>query len=102
VGNVVEELQKPIEAEAILFAEIGWYILEDFDRIMQLLREKHAGKYFLNNQVFYKGTQRYGTEYFTDLKSYIARVPFELLGYAEATTAQDSTIDSTTIFRIPG
>ena len=102
VGNVVEELARPIEAEAILFAEIGWYILEDFDRIMQLLLENHPGKYFLNNQVFYKGTQRYGTEHFTDLKGYIAKVPFELLGWAEATTAQDSTIDSTTIFRIPG
>jgi SAM-dependent methyltransferase len=100
VGNVVEELACPIEAEAILFAEIGWYILDDLDRIMDLLRTHHAGKLFVNNQVFYKGTQRYGTEYFTDLDGYIGRVPFTLLGRAQATTDQDSTIETSTVFRI--
>jgi SAM-dependent methyltransferase len=101
VGNVLEDLERPIAAEAILFAEIGWYILDDFQRILELLQEHHAGKYFLNNLVFYKGSQRYGTEWFTDLEGYIAKVPFELLGHAQATTALDSTIDTTTIFRIP-
>ena len=101
VGEVVSMLEGPIEAEAILFAELGWYILDDFARILELLRERHAGKYFINNLVFYKGSQRYGTEWFTDLDGYIARIPFELLGRLEATTALDSTIDTSCIFRIP-
>lgn len=100
VGNTVDVLAQPLPVDAILFAEIGWYILEDFDRIMGLLRTHHAGKLFVNNQVFYKGTQRYGTAFFTDLDGYVRRVPFDLLGRVEATTERDGTIETSAVFRI--
>jgi hypothetical protein len=100
VGRVQEVLKEPQAADAILFAEIGWYILDDFDMIMDLLLEHQQGRYFINNQVFYKGSQKYGTDYFTDLQGYIDRVPFKLLGWVEGTIETDSTIETSCIFRI--
>lgn len=86
--------------DAVLFAEITWYILPDLPRLFALMQEHFAGKYFIHNLVFYKGSQRYGTEYFTNLQEFINYVPFTLVGSCEATTEQDSTIETSTIFRI--
>lgn len=86
--------------EAILFAELTWYVLPQLPALFDTMLTHFAGKYFINNLVFYKGTQKYGTEYFTSLKEYIEYVPFKLLGYSEASTVSDSTIETSTIFRI--
>ncbi|MBC8109763.1 MAG: hypothetical protein H7Y04_01745 [Verrucomicrobia bacterium] len=64
------------------------------------MKEHFSGKYFIHNLVFYKGTQKYGTEYFTNLKEFIEFVPFKLIGYSEATTDLDTTIETSTIFQI--
>jgi hypothetical protein len=50
--------------------------------------------------VFYKGTQKYGTEYFTNLNEFINYVPFTLFAKCEATTIKDSTIETSVIFKI--
>lgn len=86
--------------EAVLFAEITWYILNDIDEIFRLMLQHFKGKYFFHNLVFYKGQQRYGTEFFTSLKEFIEYVPFELVSYAEGTTAESDTIETSTVFRI--
>jgi len=64
------------------------------------LNASFKGKYLIVNQVFYKGSQKYGTEYFTDLKGFIEFVPFELLAYSESSATEDSTIETSTIFKI--
>ena len=64
------------------------------------MKEHFKGKYLIVNQVFYKGSQKYGTEYFTSLQEFIEYVPFELLGQCEATLQTDSTIETSTIFKI--
>ncbi len=86
--------------DAILFAELTWYVLPQLDELFAIMAERFAGKYFINNLVFYKGTQQYGTDYFTSLREFIDYVPFELVGSCEATTTSDSTIETSTIFRI--
>lgn len=88
------------QPDAILFAEVTWYVLDQLDELFELMLTHYPGKYFIHNLVFYKGTQRYGTEHFTNLKEFMARVPFVPLGYMEATTEQDSTIETSAIFRI--
>ncbi|OZI05327.1 nodulation protein S NodS [Siphonobacter sp. BAB-5385] len=99
-GDIVQVLQEPLPVDAILLAEIGWYILQDLDEIIELLYKNYAGKYLINNQVFYKGTQQFGRDYFTTLQEYINYMPFKLIGYTEATTVEDSTIDTSTLFKI--
>lgn len=98
--DTVQNLSAYKHVDAILFAEITWYILPELNNLFALMKEHFSGKYFIHNLVFYKGTQLYGTEYFTSLEEFIDYVPFQLVGYCEATTDHDSTIETSTIFRI--
>ncbi len=86
--------------DCILLADITWMILQDLDHINEQLLEYFRGKYLINNFVTYKGTQKYGLDFFTTTKEYIDYMPFKLIGYGEATTIDDHNIDSTTIFKI--
>ncbi len=100
VADITKDLRQYKEYDCIMFAEIIWYILPDLNSLFELMKNEFKGKYLLINQVFYKGSQKYGTEYFTNLKEFINFVPFELLGQCEATTVNDSTIETSTIFQI--
>jgi SAM-dependent methyltransferase len=91
---------KDFAPDAILFAEVTWYVLDQLDALFELMLEHFPGKYFIHNLVFYKGTQRYGTDHFTNLQEFMARVPFVPIGHMEATTVEDSTIETSAIFRI--
>ncbi|TAG04315.1 MAG: class I SAM-dependent methyltransferase [Cytophagia bacterium] len=100
VVDICTELSKFKDYDCVLFSEIIWYILPDLKEIFNVLKKDFKGKYFLVNQVFYKGTQKYGNEYFTNLKEFINYVPFTLVGQCEATMDKDSTIETSTIFKI--
>jgi len=99
-ADTVDNLARYRDHDAVLFAEITWYLLDQFASLLELLRRDFAGKYFLHNLVFYKGGQRYGREYFTTLDEFIARVPFQLVARMEATATDMDTIETSTAFRI--
>lgn len=100
VADISKDLHKYKAYECVMLSEIVWYILPDLQKIFAALKQDFQGKYLLVNQVFYKGTQKYGTEYFTNLNEFITYVPFELLARCEATTVNDSTIETSSLFRI--
>ncbi|MCU0452007.1 MAG: class I SAM-dependent methyltransferase [Bernardetiaceae bacterium] len=100
VADITTDLARYQHLDCVLFAEILWYILPQLPGLLAELKAKFAGKYLLVNQVFYKGSQKYGTEYFTNLNELIAYVPFELLARCEATTAHEGTIETSTLFKI--
>jgi 2-polyprenyl-3-methyl-5-hydroxy-6-metoxy-1,4-benzoquinol methylase len=98
--NICHELTKFKDYDCVLFSEIIWYILPDLKQLFTILEKDFKGKYLLVNQVFYKGTQKYGTDYFTSLKEFTDWVPFTLIGQCEATTSAESTIETSSIFKI--
>lgn len=100
VADVSKDLKKYNTYDCVMFAEIIWYILPQLNDIFDVLKTHFKGKHLVINQVFYKGTQQYGTEYFTNLKELIDYIPFKLLGQCEATTVNDPTIETSTIFHI--
>jgi SAM-dependent methyltransferase len=100
VADITTDLQKYTDYDCVLFSEIIWYILPDLKKIFNDLEKNFKGKYLIVNQVFYKGTQKYGTEYFTNLNEFIDYVPFSLVGKCEATTINESTIETSSIFKI--
>jgi SAM-dependent methyltransferase len=100
VADISKQLENYKNYDCILFAEIIWYILPQLNDIFEALKRDFKGKYLIVNQVFYKGSQKYGTDYFTNLKEFIQYVPFKLLGQCEATTAAETTIETSTIFQI--
>jgi len=102
VNNIknLSELPNKESIDCILLADITWMILQDLKFVNEQLLEHFRGKYLINNFVTYKGTQKYGLDFFTTTKEYIDFMPFKLIGYGEATTVDDHNIDSTTIFKI--
>lgn len=86
--------------DCILFAEIMWYILDFLDTLLLDLKKHFKGKYLIINQVFYKGTQKYGNEYFTNLKELMDYMPFQCIGWCEATLEDDTTIETSSIYKI--
>jgi len=100
VSDITKDLPLYKEYDCILLAEIIWYILPHLNNLFETMKRQFKGKYLIVLQVFYKGTQRYGTEYFTSLKEFIEYVPFELVGSCEATLHDDTTIETATIFKI--
>jgi SAM-dependent methyltransferase len=102
VNNIknLSKLSNKESIDCILLADITWMILQDLKFVNEQLLEHFRGKYLINNFVTYKGTQKYGLDFFTTTKEYIDFMPFKLIGYGEATTVDDHNIDSTTIFKI--
>ena len=88
--------------ECYFFSEITWYMLEDkmLDKVFDIMSDKLKGKYLIHNLVFYKGQQKYGTNYFTNLDEFIKFCPFELLGRVEIDIKHSDTIETSTIFKI--
>lgn len=94
-----ERGKKYFNYDAILLSEIVWYILPDFDSIIETLA-KLNGKYLINNLVFYKGSQQYGLEYFTNLDEFITHVPYECVFRSESTAKDDISIETCSVFKI--
>lgn len=101
-GNIIDLANLPNKEsiDCVLLADITWMILPQLDLVNNLLLQHFKDKYLINNFVTYKGTQKYGLDYFTTTQEYINYMPFKLIGYGEATTIADHNIDSTTIFKI--
>lgn len=100
VADISNDLEKYKDYDCVILSEIIWYILPDLKKIYKVLEDNFKGKYLIVNQVFYKGTQKYGTDYFTNLNEFIEYTPFTLIGKCEATTINDSTIETSSIFKI--
>ena len=101
VADIPTDLDKFKHADCVMLSEIVWYILPQFDELLGKLKSDFSGKYLMVNQVFYKGSQKYGTEYFTSIEEFIEYVKFPVAAYCKATTENDSTIESSILFRIP-
>ncbi len=100
VANIADGLEAYRELDGLILSEIMWYILDDFDKIMEDIARHFSGKYLFVNQVFYKGTQQYGTDYFTNLNELIARIPFECVAQMQGTRSKDSTIETAVAFKV--
>ena len=99
--GTVEELERFSQKEAVLFAELTWYILPQLSEIFIGMKKHLKGKYFIHNLVFYKGDlQKYGRDYFTNLDEFIEKCPFKLLDRAEFDSTEQDTIKTTLVFEI--
>lgn len=101
VGNVNKIDESWREFDGILFAEIMWYILEDLDAVILLLKKYCSGILLMIKQMFYQEKiQKYGTQFFTTQEEMIAYLPFELVGKGSTDICEIGVIETHTIFRI--
>ncbi len=101
VDNITN-IVKYKDYDCYFFSEITWYILEDnmIDIVFNTMKKKLKGKYFIHNLVFYKGQQKYGLDYFSNLKEFIDFCPFELIGKVEIDIKKSDCIETSSIFKI--
>ncbi len=85
--------------DCIIFAEIMWYILQDLDDIISQLKKYYHG-YLIVNQVFYKGQQKYGCDYFTTLDEMIDYLPFKLMARLQSDTLSEDTVETHSLYKI--
>jgi SAM-dependent methyltransferase len=78
VDRVERAADRP--ADAIIFAQLTWFILPQLRAIFDSLLRNRPARFFVLIQTFYPpGVQRYGTEYFTTLDEYVRYCPLRLL-----------------------
>lgn len=99
VDNITN-IEKYKNVDAIYLPEIMWYILDDLDAIIEKITEHFKGKYLIIIQVFYKGSQQYGNDYFTSQDELINYFPFKCMGQLQSTLFDESTIETATVFKI--
>ncbi len=100
-GGVLAFSEKPDKKfDAIIFSEIMWYILEDLDSIIQNLSENFKGKLVIVNQVFYRGEQKYGNEYFTCLEEMVRYIPWRCMKKISIDRMDDGFYESHSVYRI--
>ncbi len=102
-GDILTFSRNPdSEYDAIIFSEIMWYILEDLDEVIRNLSENYGGgqKLVIVNQVFYKGEQKYGNEFFTCLDEMVEYLPWKCLRKISIDRMDDGFCESHSVFRI--
>lgn len=98
INDINEEWKK---YDGFIFSDILWYILQDLNDIIFKLKNCCSEKTLLIKQIFYKGQQQYGREYFTSQDELIKYFSdFELLAKCECNLERNDTIDTVTVFRI--
>ena len=100
-ANVRDISEAWSEYDGIIFSDIMWYILQDLEVVIQKLKENCAGKILMIKQVFYKGQQRYGTEYFTTQDEMINYLScFKMIGKETCNLEKNDFISTVTLFKI--
>ena len=98
VDNILDYSQY----QSFFFSEITWYLLEDklLDRVFEKMKNNLSGKFFIHNLNFYKGQQKYGNNYFSNLNEFLEFCPFKLLTKVEINNYDFDTSETSSIFLI--
>lgn len=101
VANVKDIDKEWEKYDGIIFSDIMWYILQDLEIVIKRLKENCGGKILMIKQVFYKGQQKYGNEYFTSQNEMINYLDcFELIGKMTCDLKKNDSISTITVFQI--
>lgn len=100
-GDILSFSENPESGfDALIFSDIMWYILEDLDAVIKNLSERYTGKLIVINQVFYKGEQKYGNDYFTCLEEMVRYIPWKCLKKISVDRIDDGFYESHSVYRI--
>jgi len=78
VQDVATFIARDVEFEVLILREVIWYLLEDWDMLIDYLRKQCPGRYILVELSFYD-QQNYGTDRFDGPAEFIERFPFKVI-----------------------
>lgn len=100
-GGILPFSEKPDgKFEAVIFSDIMWYILDDLDEVIKNLTANFKDRLVIINQVFYKGEQKYGNEFFTCLDELVRYLPWKCLKKISIDRMDDGFFESHSVYRI--
>lgn len=102
VGSALELSSRAMKYDALLFAEVMWYVLDDLKKIFNNIERSfgdRGGGYVLINQFFYpEGVQQYGRNYFTNVDQMIDFFPWKCI--EKIVEYRVEGMDTHTVFKI--
>lgn len=101
IDKVICEIKEKYSFDVIILSEIMWFILKDLKKIIEKLQAEFRGKHIIINQTFYKGGQKYGNEYFTNLQEMIKYLNMEPLYYTTAVSSENEiSYETHSVFKL--
>lgn len=101
IDKVICEIKENYSFDVIILSEIMWFILKDLKKIIEKLQAEFRGKHIIINQTFYKGGQKYGNEYFTNLQEMIKYLNMEPLYYTTAVSSENEiSYETHSVFKL--
>ena len=99
-ANQLKEMYMLDKYDAIVLGEVLWYILDDLEQFILMLKREFRG-YLIINQVFYKaGVQKYGTEYFTNQEEMIKYIGLDcVVKNMSMTLDHETSYETHTVFK---
>lgn len=80
---------RDFQPDAVIMAEVTWYVLDKLPAYLRLLREELPGRHLIHLLNTYPpGQQQYGREYFTDLAGIMRYFAFDHLEWGEVHDAE--------------
>lgn len=102
VGRAERDLAAFAGADAVVFSEVTWYVLDHLDDVLEALRRDFAGKHLIHLLTFYApGTQRYGRDFFTTPDELADRFGLERVAETRSEPDEVGDYTSTILFGIP-
>jgi SAM-dependent methyltransferase len=100
--NNVNNIKIYSSSDAIIFAEITWYILPQLNQVFEDMLKYFPNKLFFHNLVFYQEeTQKYGRDYFINIEEFINYCPFKLIEKVVITpSSSERSIETHSVFEI--
>ena len=84
------ELYKKINPDVIILAEISWYVLPELKKFIKLIKKNFKNKYLIHTlAIYYPGKQKYGKEYFTNLKEILEFFNMKYIEHGEKWTNEE-------------
>ena len=84
------ELYKEINPDIIILAEISWYVLPELKKFLRFIKKNFRNKYLIHTlAIYYPGKQKYGKNYFTNLKEILKFFNMKYIEYGEKWTKEE-------------
>ena len=77
-------LYEKINPDIIILSEVTWYVLPEIKKFLKFLKKKFKKKHLIHTlAIYYPGKQKYGKEYFLNLKGILRFFNLKYIEYGE-------------------
>ena len=84
------KLYDKINPDIFILAEISWYVLPELKKFIKYLKKNFKNKYLIHSlAIYHPGKQKYGKEYFKDLKGILKFFNLNYIEYGEKWTKEE-------------